>query len=90
MMATCLPLATVQTTEKGEKTMPKDYIKKLMRDHFVPCYVTAEGRVIVDDVYTVREYGEDASRLFTEEVDVTDWSKPQLWSWLGYSAVGVW
>lgn len=49
----------------------------LLRAHHIDTRI-AGGRILAADVYTLN------GSLFTDWIDITDWSRPQLLAWLGY------
>lgn len=49
---------------------------KVLKNHSVP-YKMENGRLIVDSMIAF-------TKAFEETEDITDWSKSQLYMWLGY------
>ena len=62
--------------------MKPEYIVKLLGLHYIDTRV-ANGRV-----YAVETYAQNGV-LWEEEVDVTDYTKRELYQWLGYSDIGI-
>ena len=63
--------------------MSKPFIERILDAHNIE-HRDDDGRIIAVEVYTVNGVpGEDP-------IDVTDWSFDRLYSWLGYSAPGIW
>lgn len=56
--------------------MAKNYICRVLEMHSVP-YFEKDGRIFADSMLADAE-------LFEEVEDVTDWSKSELYCWLGY------
>lgn len=56
--------------------MKIETIKKILDAHSVPNYING-GHIFVDSMLAGNE-------IFEAVEDVTDWSKSQLFAWLGY------
>lgn len=57
--------------------MRRETIIKILDLHFIPWMITQNGRVIVDSMI-------GGTRVFEFTEDVTDWTRSQLYDWLGY------
>lgn len=53
-----------------------DKIARILDAHGVPYYIAA-GRIYADAMLT-------GAPLFAEVVDLTDYTRPELYAWLGY------
>jgi len=56
--------------------MPISRIQSILNDHSVPNYI-ASGRIYADTMGA-------CSAPFEEVEDLTDFTRPQLFAWLGY------
>lgn len=54
-----------------------DTIVKILELHFIPYMITGDGRILADSMI-------GGTRKFEITEDVTDWSRRQLYDWLGY------
>lgn len=56
--------------------MTEKQITNILKQHSIP-YLIQGGRILADSMIAF-------TPLFTETVDVTNYTKNQLYSWLGY------
>ena len=56
--------------------MTEKHITRILDQHSVP-YMISDGRILADSMIAFTE-------LFEETVDVTEYTKGQLYAWLGY------
>lgn len=56
--------------------MTEKQITRILDQHSVP-YMISDGRILADSMIAFTE-------LFAETVDVTKYTKSQLYAWLGY------
>lgn len=57
--------------------MRRETIIKILDMHFIPWRMTQSGRIQADSMI-------GGTRVFEIVEDVTDWSRSQLYDWLGY------
>lgn len=59
-----------------EASMKKETIKKILKLHYIP-YILEGDRILADSMI-------GGKKLFEVTEDVTDWTKKELYDWLGY------
>lgn len=57
--------------------MTVEQITKILDNHSIN-YIISNGNIVADDIFIKKE------KTYIEKVNLTNYTKPQLYMWLGY------